>query len=308
MAGWTGASRWLRRHRSGPPGQPREIGYAYLLPAAALYGLFVLSPLYQGGWISLFHWDGINPATWAGLDNYREVVSNPQLRTAFSHSLVLVLFNAVLPIALALLITTLLSRARQRGVSTFRAVFFLPQILPVVAIGVAWRWIYAPDGPLNGLLSDIGLGALSRGWLGDFTLALPAVGLVGTWTTIGFCVVLFLAGVQNIPTDLYDAAQIDGAGRVQEFLAVTLPGLRNELVVAAVVTTIAALRSFDLIYVTTQGGPGNSTAVPSWEVYRRAFQFGDFGSAAAVGMTLATIILVVVVVLTRALEPRETAT
>jgi len=305
MAGWIGASRWLRRRRSGAPGEPHEIAYAYLVPVVALYGLFVLSPLYQGGWMSLFHWDGINPATWVGLENYRDVASNPQLRTAFTHSLVLVVFYAVLPIALALVLTAMLSRARQRGVSVFRAIFFLPQILPVVAIGVAWRWIYAPDGPLNGVLSTIGLGGLSRGWLGDFTLALPAVGFVGTWTTIGFCLVLFLAGVQNIPTDLYDAAQIDGAGRLQEFLAVTLPGLRNELVVAAVVTTIAALRGFDLIYVTTQGGPGDSTVVPSWEVYRRAFQFGDFGAAAAVGMTLAAIIFVVVVVLTRALEPRE---
>jgi raffinose/stachyose/melibiose transport system permease protein len=305
MAVRIGAPGYLRLRRSGPPGHPRGIAYVYLLPAGALYAVFVLSPLYQGAWISLFHWDGLSPATWAGLENYREVLTNPELRNAFTHSLVLVFFDAVLPICLALFITALLARARQRGVSFFRTIFFLPQILPVVAIGVAWRWIYAPDGPLNGLLSNIGLGGLSTGWLGDFTLALPAVGLVGTWAAIGFCLVLFLAGVQNIPTDLYDAARMDGAGRREEFLAVTLPGLRNELVVAAAVTTIAALRSFDLIYVTTQGGPGDSTTVPSWEVYRRAFQFGDFGSAASVGVTLAAIIFVAVILLTRALEREE---
>ena len=139
----------------------------------------------------------------------------------------------------------------------------MPQTIATVVVALAWVWIYAPSGPLNESLRAIGLGSLARGWLGDFTFALPALGLVGTWVMFGLCLVLFLAGIQKIPTTLYEAARVDGAGRVREFFAVTLPGLRGELSVALTLTTIMALRTFDLIYVSTSGGPGTSTTVPS---------------------------------------------
>jgi raffinose/stachyose/melibiose transport system permease protein len=119
---------------------------------------------------------------------------------------------------------------------------------------------------------------------------LPAVGLVGTWVWFGLAMVLLTAGVQKIPQSLYDAARVDGAGMVREFLAVTLPALRGEIAVALTLTTIAALRNFDLIYITTKGGPGHATSVPAFEVYDRAFQTGQVGSAAAVGLTLTAII------------------
>jgi raffinose/stachyose/melibiose transport system permease protein len=125
------------------------------------------------------------------------------------------------------------------------------------------------------------------------------VGVVGTWVTTGLCFVLFLAGTGKIPRELYDAARVDGAGAVREFVTVTLPALRNEIVVALTLTVIAALRTFDLVYVTTSGGPGNATSVPSYEVYRRAFQLGEVGSAAAIGITLTVIILAVNLVIAR---------
>ena len=140
---------------------------------------------------------------------------------------------------------------------------------------------------LNRALESIGLGALARPWLGDFTWALPAIGFVGTWVMSGLALVLFMAGVQKIPQSLYDAARVDGAGPLREFFAVTLPNLRGEIAVALTLTTIAALRNFDLVYITTQGGPGDSTSVPAFQVYNRAFQLGQIGSAAAIGLTLA---------------------
>src|SRR5262249_33535439 len=150
-------------------------------------------------------------------------------------------------------------------------------------------WIYAPDGPLNAVLRDVGMAGLARAWLGDFSSALPAVGLVGTWGCYGLAMVLFIAGAQPIPTPLYDAVRVDGAGPGRAFLTVTLPGRRNELVVAFVVTMVAALRSFDLVFVTTQGGPGTQTTVPALLVYRRAFTYGQVGSAAAIGVALAVV-------------------
>ena len=175
-----------------------------------------------------------------------------------------------------------------RGQAGFRTVLFLPQVIPLVVVAVIWRMIYSPqDGSVNELLRALGLDSLARPWLGDFTYALPAVGIVGTWVMCGLALVLFMAGVQRIPQSLYDAARVDGAGPVREFFAVTLPNLRGEIAVALTLTTIAALRNFDLVYLTTQGGPGEATSVPAFQVYNRAFQLGQIGSAAAIGFTLA---------------------
>jgi raffinose/stachyose/melibiose transport system permease protein len=295
--------RLFEGERVRPPGEPRRVGYLFLLPALAVYALFVLAPLGHTIWLSLHTWDGLTPMTWAGLDNYREIVSDPALRGAFGHALVLIVFYSVIPVCLGLILVAALSRARVRGEAAFRTVLFLPQVVPLVVVAVIWRMIYAPEsGPLNEFLRRIGLGSLTRPWLGDFTWALPAVGLVGTWVMTGLALVLFMAGVQKIPQSLFDAARVDGAGAVREFFAVTLPNLRGELVVALTLTTIAALRNFDLIYLTTQGGPGDSTSVPAFQVYTRAFQVGQVGSAAAVGFTLACVIFLLTFLITRIAE------
>jgi raffinose/stachyose/melibiose transport system permease protein len=279
------------------------VAYLYLLPAFVVYAAFVLVPLGHTIWLSFHQWDGLTPKTWVGLDNYKQLVRDPILRAAFKHAFVLIAFYAVIPVTLGLVLVAALSRATVRGQAGFRTVLFLPQVIPLVVVAVIWRMIYAPlDGPLNRALEGVGLGGLARPWLGDFGLALPAVGLVGTWVMIGLTLVLFMAGVQKIPQSLYDAARVDGAGPLREFLAVTLPNLRGEIAVALTLTTIAALRNFDLIYITTQGGPGNSTSVPAWEVYNRAFQIGQIGMAAAIGFTLACVIFVLSFAITQLAE------
>jgi len=146
---------------------------------------------------------------------------------------------------------------------------------------------------VNQLLTFFGIPS-NTPWLGDFTWALPAVGLVGTWVMTGLCMVLFLSGVGRIDSDLYDAAKVDGAGPFREFFAVTLPGLRPEFVVATTITIIAALRTFDLVFVTTQGGPGKSTIVPGTEIYRTAFREGDIGYASTLAVILAVVIFALV--------------
>ena len=146
-----------------------------------------------------------------------------------------------------------------------------------------------------------------RPWLGDFTWALPSIGVIGTWVTFGLCMVLFVAGVQKIPLELYDAARVDGAGAVREFFAVTLPGLRNEVLVAFVLTTINALRSFDIVYNTTAGGPGNKTIVPSMYMYQNAFLFNRVGYAAAIATLLAIAIFVLAAIMLRIGDRAEDA-
>jgi raffinose/stachyose/melibiose transport system permease protein len=265
------------------PGEPRRIAYLYLLPGFALFGVFVLAPLLHSAWISLFEWDGVTPGVWAGLDNYAALVGDEELRAAFVHSLVLLVFYSLLPVSIGLVLAAAATRSNPRGLSLYRAFMFLPQVIALVVVAVVWRRIYEPTG-----------------WLGDFTLALPAIGLVGTWVAFGLALVLLLAGVQRIPRSLYDAARVDGAGPVREFFAVTLPNVRGELAVALTLTTITALRNFDLVYVTTGGGPGNATTVPALEVYRRAFGGGEVGAAAAVGVCLAAVIFVLALAINRA--------
>ena len=161
-----------------------------------------------------------------------------------------------------------------------------------MVVAVMWKMIYDPDnGALNRFLGWFGIEGKS--WLGDFSLALPSVGFVGTWLYFGLAMVLLTAGVQKIPASLYDAARVDGAGAFREFLAVTLPGLRGEIAVCLTLTTIYALRNFDLVYITTHGGPGNATTVPAFQVFSRAFESGQVGSAAAVGITLTAVIFLI---------------
>jgi raffinose/stachyose/melibiose transport system permease protein len=293
----------VRRGRLGP--SPWH-ALAYVAPALAVYAAFVLYPLGRAVHLSLYDWDGLSLATFVGLGNYVEVVTDSELRAAFGHALVLIVFFALLPTAIGLVLAALLTRARVRGLPFFRTVVFLPQVVALVVVGVAWRQLYAPDGSVNDLLDILGLGGVTRAWLGDTTFALPAVGVIGTWVQTGLVTVLLMAGMSRIPDQLYEAARLDGAGPVREFFAVTLPNLRGEVAVALTLTTIAALRNFDLVYITTQGGPGNSTSVPAFEVYNRAFQTGRIGSAAAVGVTLALLIFVLAFAITRIAERGRT--
>ncbi|WP_409201279.1 carbohydrate ABC transporter permease [Luteipulveratus flavus] len=292
-------TRTGRARRSGPPGEPRAIGWLYVAPALLVYGAFLLYPLVRSVQFSFYDWDGLGVGTWAGLDNYREVLRDEGLRQAFGHAFVLMLFFAVLPLVIGTALAAILNRARVRGLGFFRTVVFLPQVVAMVVVAVSWRRIYAPDGTLNDVLGAIGLDGLARAWLGDYTLALPAVGLIGTWFETGLVTVLLLAGMGRIDTQLYEAARLDGAGPVRELLAITLPAIRGEIAVALTLTVIAALKTFDLVYVATKGGPGNQTSVPSYEVYHQAFELGRVGLACAIGVVLTAVIFLISFLITR---------
>lgn len=260
--------------------------YAYILPAFALYVLVILAPVTYGVWISLFDWDGVSAGRWVGLHNYAQAFHDPLVRQAVLHSIVLVFFYSLVPIAIGLVLTGIIARHPLRGVGIWRTILFLPQVLSVVVVGVSWRWILSENGPVNQLLRAVGLGRWTRVWLGDFTWALPTEGAIGTWMLSGLCMVLFLAGAQSIDTELYDAANVDGAGVIREFFTVTVPGLRNVIVVALTLTFAVSLNNFSLIWVTTQGGPGTETQVASTLIYSRAFIVSAVGDASALAVLL----------------------
>jgi len=278
---------------------PRFIGYAYLLPAFAVYAVFLLVPFAHSFYLSFFSWDGITDKKYVGLANYTDALRSAEVRGAFTHAFVLIAFYAFLTTAIALVLVGIIGGMRIRGLVVLRTILFLPYVIAPVVTGVTWRWLLSPDGPVNGAFRAVGLGSWARPWLGDFDWALPSVGVMGTWMLYGLVMVLLLAAVQRISPELYEAARLDGAGPVREFLAVTLPGVRNEIVVVLVLAVTAALRNFDLIYATTQGGPGTTTQVPSWMVYRQAFFVGDLGKASALGVLLTALIMILSLIILR---------
>ena len=299
------ASTPRRRGGRGHPHRPSAVArsaatpYLFILPALLVYGAFALYPLGRAAQFSLFEWKGFGSSTFVGLRNYLDLAGDADFRAAIGNALVLIVFYAVIPLVVGLVLAAILRRGQVRGLGFFRTVIFLPQVIALVVVAVAWRQIYAPSGLLNEALRTLGLGALTRGWLGDPSTALAAVGFIGTWVQMGLVMLLLLSGMSHIPGELYEAARLDGAGAVREFFAITLPSVRGEITVSLVLTIIAALKTFDLVYMTTSGGPGNTTTVPSFEVYFRAFELRAVGSASAVAIVLTALIFVINVGVTR---------
>ena len=300
----TGRRRRVRRAASNGHGVLTP--YVFILPAFTFYGAFLLYPLVRAAQFSLFSWDTISPAVFVGLQNYVDLARSEDLRNSFLHAFVLIFFYAVMPLAVGLVIAAILNRAKVRGMSFFRTVIFLPQVIAMVVVAVAWTRLYSTDGSINALLDLVGLGSWSRAWLGDYLFALPAVGLIGSWVETGLVTILLLAGMGRIGRDQYEAASLDGAGAIRQFFAVTVPSVRGEIAVALTLTIVAALKTFDLIYMTTRGGPGTSTTVPSYQVYYQAFQLGQVGTASAIGITLTILIFGINLVVNRASD-RATA-
>ena len=268
--------------------------YYFILPAFLFYIIFVLYPLADTFYTSFTQWSGIGEKKWVGLENYYNNLNDVKIISSIKHSFILIIFYSFFPIIIGLAIAGIMVRVKVKGIAFYRAILFLPQILSMIVVGIAWRWIYAPKGPLNTGLDFLGLDNWSRAWLGSFDFALPLVGLIGTWVMFGFAMILFIAGVQKIPTELYDAAKVDGAGPFAEFFNVTLPALKGEIIVALVFTVTLALRNFDLIYITTGGGPGTSTMIPSMFIYKKAFQMNQVGSASSLGIMLTLLIFTLV--------------
>ena len=289
--------------RPAPRRSPRRVdrrsrtwvGWAFVAPALLVYAVFVLRPLFLTFEYSLYRWDGIGPSTWVGMDNYGRVFADRDLYGAILNAFELILFFSVIPVCLGLAIAATIRRiAASRLAVVARTVVFLPQVIPLVAAGIAWSWLLSSTGLVNQVLSAVGLAKVTRAWLGDFSTALPAVGVIGTWVLLGLCTLLLLAGMTKIDPALYEAARIDGAGAWREFRSVTVPSLRQEIGVCVTVTVIAALASFDIIYISTQGGPGNATMVPGLEIYYQAFFEREVGQASALGVALMVLVLLAV--------------
>lgn len=292
------------RERPSAVVRNRITPYLYLLPALLVYGTFLLYPVARTAQFSFFEWSGFGPSTFVGIDNYAALAGDSAFLAAISHALYLIVFYSILPLVVGLVLAAILRRGQVRGMGFFRVLIFLPQVIALVVVAVAWRQIYTPRGTLNSILGMFGIKS-DVGWLGEPGTALTAVGVIGFWLSTGLVMLLLLAGMNRIPNDLYEATRLDGAGPIQEFFAVTLPAVKAEISTSLVLTIIAALKTFDLVYMTTSGGPGTATTVPSYEVYNRAFQLKQVGSASAVAIVLTVLVFVINVFVSRIGEERR---
>ncbi|MDW8101195.1 MAG: sugar ABC transporter permease [Anaerolineae bacterium] len=267
------------------------VAYLFLLPAAALYSIFVLRPIGEVFVLSFHKWDGISPVRkWVGIANFSKLFADPIFWQAFQHNLVwtvmLIFFNVIIGLIAAALLSMNI-----KGRVIFRLGYFLPVIQASIVTAMIWRWIYNPDGLLNAALKAAGLSWLTRGWLGDFNFALPALGVAAGWASFGLSVVIFLAGMQGVDQTLYDAARVDGANSRQTFLYVTIPALRNVITVVVLLTMIGAFQVFDIIWVMTRGGPIRATEMLATYMYKRGLLENQYGYGSAVAVVLCIIIL-----------------
>lgn len=266
--------------------------YLYLLPTIVGLILFSAGAVAGSLMLSFTSWDMVSAPEWIWLSNYAGLLRSPLFwevfRTTFLFVLLAVPLSLVCSLALALLVNT-----QVRGIELFRTAYFLPVVSSMIAVALVWSWMLNPEyGLLNYLLRTV-TGIQGPAWLDDTFWALPAMVIVTVWKGLGYSMVIFLAGLQNIPRELYDAATIDGAGPGRRFLRITLPMLSPTTFFVLVVTLINAFQVFEQTYVLTKGGPANSTLTLSYYIYQNAFQYFQMGKAAAISYVLFAIIFAV---------------
>lgn len=289
-----------RRTRRGTAGY-----WWYLLPGAVGFLAIVVIPFAMNIYYSMTKWPGIGDPRWVGLDNYVRLIGDETFWMSFRNSLAMIVAMVVVPTLIGIVLAAVLfdylaKRFDGRVASVLRATYYLPQILPVAVAGILWGWILNPQtGALNVLLTRMGLDALALNWLGDTSTALPTVMMVMIWVQIGYPVVIFMAALQRVDPELYEAAELDGAGWWRRFRAITVPQIRPETFVVTLTCTIAALKVFGPIYVLTKGGPENTTNVPSYFSYQNFFPKSQVGYGAAIATVLTLLVVAVSIVFMR---------
>lgn len=259
----------------------------FLIPAFVLYIVLVVLPIFQSARYSLYRWDGLGPlARFVGLENYRDILEDPVFWQSFKNNMIVVFFSLVTQMPPAVFLAIILT-GRVRGRSLLRTVYFAPQIVSTVAASYLFYYVYEPTfGLLNETLRAIGLGNLTQGWLGNPSIALYSVLVVISWKYIGFYMVLFMAAIEGIPPELFEAARIDGCTSWQIVRKITLPLLAGTMKTACVLSIVGSIKYFDLIWVMTSGGPAHSTELIATYMYKKTFLSWEMGYGSALAFVL----------------------
>ncbi|MCL6432661.1 MAG: sugar ABC transporter permease [Leptolyngbyaceae cyanobacterium HOT.MB2.61] len=266
--------------------------YLFLLPALVLLGLTVFYPAIQAFFLSFtrYEYDLTQPPLWIGFKNFQRLLVDPVFWQTFRNTLLylvcVVPILVTLPLGLAILVNQKL-----RGIHWFRVAYYIPVVISMVVAGIAWKWLYAENGLLNQLLRLIGLSQEGIPWLTSPQWAIFSVMAVTVWKGLGYYMVIYLAGLQAIPLDLYEAAAIDGSDGIKKHWDITVPLMRPYLLLVAVISAISATKVFEEVYIMTQGGPRNSSKTLVYYVYEQAFQNLEMSYACTIGLVMFLIIL-----------------
>lgn len=280
------------------------IGWTFILPNFLGFLAFTLIPVLAAFALSFMEWTSFSAPKWVGLANFQRMLASDSFWVALRNTVVYAIGHVPLTMALALLLAMLLNR-KLKGIGFFRVAIFFPYITSLVAVAVVWNMLFSPDnGPINQFLHTIGI-ANAPGWTSSSDWALPAVIITSVWRDMGYYMVLYLAGLQAIPTELYEAAEVDGASAWQRFWNVTIPSLRPTTFFVVVMLTVSSFKVFDLIVVMTNGGPGRSTTVLSQLIYQEGIGEGKFGYSSAISLVLFLIVLTVTVLQFKIQQRRE---
>ena len=281
--------------------------YTFLAPALVLLGIFVVYPIIAVVYYSFTDYDIIQPPVWIGLENFQNLFADETFWLALTHSIIYLLVTPIL-IVLSIALAIVVNR-QLRGIHIYRALYFVPAVSGSIAIGLSWRWLFERTGFINSVLLSWGVITEPVQWLATPAYVLPIAMLLTIWAGFGYYSVIFLAGLQNIPEELYDAAMIDGASTVQKHRYVTIPGLRPQIVFVAIISSLAALKVFDEIYVLTNrtGGILDSGVTMVFYLWQQAFELQHAGYASAIAIALLAVTLVFSVVNVRILERGQDA-
>jgi raffinose/stachyose/melibiose transport system permease protein len=279
--------------RKRPFFRRKVMPWLFVAPILLINVLVVLGPAVSAGYYALTDWRGIGGADFIGLDNFRQIFKDASYRNAFVNNLIWLGLFLTVPIMMALIGASVIAPIR-RGALFFRMALFVPYVLPSVIVANLWRSLLDPDRGIIGWLNERGVPGTDLALLGRETTVLPTIAFIDNWHWWGFLMVLFLAGMQNIPPDLYEAARLDGASRWDEFRDVTIPGIRPVLVFMLLMTGIWSFLTFDYIWILTQGGPAGASDVLSVLVYKNAFQAFQAGYASAIGLTMSFFVGIII--------------
>ncbi|WP_116950399.1 carbohydrate ABC transporter permease [Jiangella endophytica] len=276
--------------RGNAVGQARWIPYAFLIPGLAFLGVFFLWPAWTAIQLAFYRYDVVTPPVYVGLDNFSTAFSSSDFWQALTNSVLFLVMYLPLVVFLPLLLAVLVN-SKIRAVSSFRLLYYLPVVTPMVAIAIAWSYVFHPRGGLNWALLELGVIDEPIQFLLDPTWSLPAVVAVEAWHGLGYFMVIYLAGLQAIPQDLYSAASLDGAGWWRQLTSITMPLIRPYLAVCLVLGGVFSMQAFASIYVLTGGGPQGASSTLGFYIWTEAFQRFNFGYASAVGLILWALLL-----------------
>lgn len=284
---------------SNEPGSLDWTPYYYVLPLMLVYLAFLAFPVVYALLISFQNFVTVDNAQWVGFQNYVDVLVSGTFHTALWNTVLYAMGTVVLPIVIGLLLALILNDERVKGNTFFRGMIFLPYVVPTVVVGILFGWIFTEFGIANAILATLGVIDGPLPWLSREQYAMPTVIALATWRGIGFNMVIFLAGLQSIPDEIYEAARIQGKTRWQMFRNLTLPLLKPSVTIAVVLGSLAALRGFAEIWVMTEGGPGYATTTLGVYFYREAFIANNFGRGAAIGFIMFVIALALSIIIVR---------